>query len=490
MFCKECGTQLSDDAQFCPNCGKEVVSSTPAKNTASNPPPKKKTIIAIGAGVVVLLLVATGIFLVVGRRTDITAKNETIEEDTKTLQEPVETESTIEKDTESENETVINTDYAFYAASLIDLLNESVLPNERIVKYIDEPDNYPIQFSIYDINSDGEEELLIKIPGIIYDIENQFIYKLNADHTGIEDLCTLSVDATYYDTGFIKEPVWNEKSLSNDFRPYDIKLWDAGGFLDAGRVEAWEKLYMPNDFSGNPFPDNVDSDNNGIVYFISGELGIDYEHPVDDAEYKEYEKQFWGDETTLAVPWKNLTIENIEKITGYTEERIKTEGIVPIYTGEIYDSELQPEEESSEMQEKIPYVPITTNVIGKDFELYGGNPKELQRPYPGYFANALPVIKNTDNVIYYMDMYSVIGVEDGRIVTYTTYNKDGIYNVEQVLNELGICDTAPYIVDRDHEEDSLIWKLDDAYLIMNVVIFNPENIKLLSVTITQDINDI
>ncbi len=338
MFCEKCGTHLEKNTQFCPNCGAKTGNRMSLEKTDSSSP-KKKSAMIIGAGVVILLLVVTGIFLTVGRRVDTTAKNETVEEDTKILQEPVETEPTIEKATEFENETVINTDYAFYAASLIELLNESILPNKRIVKYIDEPDNYPIQFSIYDINSDGEEELLIKIPGIAYDIENQLIYKLNADHTGIEDLCTLSVDAIYYDTGFIKEPVWNGQSLSNDFRAYDIKLWDAGGFLDAGRVEAWEKSYMPNDFSGNPFPDNVDSDNNGIVYFISGELGIDYEHPVDDAECKQYEEQFFNG-TEVSVPWFDLTEENIKKVTGYTEESIAAENIVSVYTGTIYDDAL------------------------------------------------------------------------------------------------------------------------------------------------------
>ncbi len=29
MFCKNCGTQLPDDARFCPNCGNDFINSTP-----------------------------------------------------------------------------------------------------------------------------------------------------------------------------------------------------------------------------------------------------------------------------------------------------------------------------------------------------------------------------------------------------------------------------------------------------------------------------
>ena len=66
------------------------------------------------------------------------------------------------------------------------------------------------------------------------------IYR-NIENTGLEDLCSFNEDTVYYETGFVKEPFSYGESLSVNFNPFDIKMWDAGGFLDAGRVEAWEK---------------------------------------------------------------------------------------------------------------------------------------------------------------------------------------------------------------------------------------------------------
>ena len=494
MFCKECGSQLADDARFCPNCGKEVTGIVSVESTGSDPP-KKKPVMIIAVGAILVCITAIGIFFTVGERTDKSTDNEIVVQNTNAIQELTETESFADNSKNiivSESEIVVENDYGLYAASLINLINENALPDGRIMSYMSDAENYPIQFSIYDINSDGEEELIIKLPNPTCNISGQYIYRLNEEKTGLEDLCSLDVDTVYYDTGFFKVPAWYIQCLSKDFCPYDIKMWDAGEYLDAGRVEAWEKEYMPSDFSGNPFPDNIDSDGNGIVYFISEELGIDYNNPVDDSEYWSYEEEFFGNGIELIIPWADLTVENIEKTTNYTEQRINTENIVPIYTGDVYDSELQFEEESLETTSQIPYVPITVNIIGMDFEEYLNTTSRIteRQDLSSYFAQ-FPLIKNTEGIIYYQDMtdwYSIIGVKDGYIVTYTDYIRDGTYNVDYVFSECGVSGTDPYVIYRDGETDFLIWRLDNAYIIMGGYIFNSGKIRLFTITVTQYLN--
>ena len=62
MFCKECGAKLSDDAQFCPNCGKKVTNTMPVEKADSSPP-KKKSAMIIGVGGALVLIAVIGIFL-------------------------------------------------------------------------------------------------------------------------------------------------------------------------------------------------------------------------------------------------------------------------------------------------------------------------------------------------------------------------------------------------------------------------------------------
>lgn len=86
MFCNECGTQLSDNALFCPNCGKKMTNNDVSVNEAYlHPPqktvtvtpagvadissPKKKPIMAITIGGILIFAAAIGIFLIVGKQT-------------------------------------------------------------------------------------------------------------------------------------------------------------------------------------------------------------------------------------------------------------------------------------------------------------------------------------------------------------------------------------------------------------------------------------
>lgn len=510
MFCKECGAKLSDDAQFCPNCGKKVTNTMPVEKADSSPP-KKKSAMIIGVGGALVLIAIIGIFFAVRSRSDKNMTEETLVQSNIATQESTETEALtdIPQSTvpEPEKNTITGKEYPFYAASLITLINEQTLPNGEIVKYISDPESNPLQFAICDINKDGKEELLLHLPYDTCETSGHFIYTENIENTGLEDLCSFNEDTVYYETGFVKEPISYGESLSVNFNPFDIRMWDAGGFLDAGRVEAWEKAYMPNDFSGEAFPDSVDIDGNGTVYFISGELGIDYDNPVDDAEYREYINQFFGDGKEISVPWLELTMENVEKNTGYTEERIFTENIVPVYTGEMYDdTQFRVEASLSEVYEQIPYVPITANLIGMEYETYLNNiPERIDLPtdyLQARFSNVFPLITNAAETTYYgyyekgiiqgvNDIYMIGFNEEGYITTFCFSPQDSHFDMNVILNEVGI-DTAPYIAYSDVSDSLLIWRLDNAYLVMAVLAhyYNGELVpsRMTSMTITQEIN--
>lgn len=209
-------------------------------------------------------------------------------------------------------------DHTLFAEALWNLILYNTLPDGNIANDLDgKIDGMWDKFAICDIDQDGTDELLIKIGSGSEAAQGQYIYQANADNTGLDMLYSFYTDATYYDTGFIKEDWSHNQGLSQNFWPYSILQWEWDGCREVAGADAWEKMAWETDFSGRPFPDELDADGNGIVYFIGGENGIDYDNPVDDAEYNAFVKEYFSAGNEIYVPWRDITEENIEIAIGY-----------------------------------------------------------------------------------------------------------------------------------------------------------------------------
>ena len=239
-------------------------------------------------------------------------------EDLSVLMSSIEMSGPLESDILSGNNTD-DSSYKVFAEALWNLITYNTLPDGEIANDLDGMiDGMWDKFAICDINQDGTAELLIKIGSGSEAAQGQYIYQVNSNHSGLELLYSFFTDAVYYDTGFIREEWSHNQGLSDNFWPYSILQWEPGGCREIAGADAWEKMAWETDFSGNAFPDNVDTDGNGIVYFIGGEDGIDYDNPVDDAEYNAFVKNFFSAGNEIYVPWRDITEENVETATGYT----------------------------------------------------------------------------------------------------------------------------------------------------------------------------
>ncbi len=73
-YCTKCGSQRSDDSNFCPNCGNEFVAAAPVE---VNPPAekkdlKKKPVVLVAMGVGLSLIVGLGVWAVLPKATPLT----------------------------------------------------------------------------------------------------------------------------------------------------------------------------------------------------------------------------------------------------------------------------------------------------------------------------------------------------------------------------------------------------------------------------------
>ena len=150
---------------------------------------------------------------------------------------------------------------------------------------------------------------------------------------------------------------------------------------------------------------------------------------------------------------------------------------------------------------------VTANVIGMQYETYLMNTSDridLPTDYlNARFSRVLPLIR-TDDTTYYgyydkiiglmdSDIY-MIGVDEGGYITsYSAAPNRNRYD-SSLLYEIGVNDIEPYIVGNvgDKQEQLLIWRLDNAYLVMAVALTYSNGglvpVSMTSVTISQDIN--
>ena len=77
-------------------------------------------------------------------------------------------------------------------------------------------------------------------------------------------------------------------------------------------VDAWNKS-VSNTKNGIPFPDNIDVDGDGIVYYILAPDSWDYDNAqiLDGSEYKNWRQSYLGDSKSVSPNFKNLTADNI-----------------------------------------------------------------------------------------------------------------------------------------------------------------------------------
>lgn len=73
-------------------------------------------------------------------------------------------------------------------------------------------------------------------------------------------------------------------------------------------------LLGKKDYEGNSFPDDIDADGDGLVYYIMPGGTYEKNTPVDFEEYTKWRESSIGQAQPLEIPYLELTEENIQKL--------------------------------------------------------------------------------------------------------------------------------------------------------------------------------
>lgn len=171
------------------------------------------------------------------------------------------------------------------------------------------------RFAVCDVNGDGKDELITQTNAAPMTGQVEAVY----DEDGNALLLEYPL-MTYYDNGYATAG-WshNQGVAGNTLWPYTLLKYDedAGKYVKIASVDGWDKsirdTYLSYDESVIPFPDEVDKDGDGFVYYIIEEEGgyaPVYGEPMDYAEYALWAARCLGG-NVVHVNKHSLSKENI-----------------------------------------------------------------------------------------------------------------------------------------------------------------------------------
>ncbi len=171
------------------------------------------------------------------------------------------------------------------------------------------------RFAIFDVDGDGMEELIVSITTAPMAGQMETIYGYDPDSEELQMKLQAFPALTYYTNGIIRANWSHNHTLSMSQWPYNLYAYDAltGIYTSNTSVYAWDKAIAETDEAGNPYPQDVDRDNAGTVFYITQNRRGNW---VSKADYESWLESVMGKAEEMDIPYQPMTEENIKKVAG------------------------------------------------------------------------------------------------------------------------------------------------------------------------------
>lgn len=168
------------------------------------------------------------------------------------------------------------------------------------------------KFAVYDVDGDGEDELLISVENTYTAGMCQIVYGYDAETGGVRVEATMCPGVTYY-PGIAKEMASHNQGHAGDkLWPYAVYRYDAqtDEYKWSCSVDGWDKTLSDYDsYREMAFPDDIDTLGEGYVYIVTDDAGG--EKFMNRTDYEAWESGVFGNVQPLDIPWQKMTAQNI-----------------------------------------------------------------------------------------------------------------------------------------------------------------------------------
>ena len=203
-----------------------------------------------------------------------------------------------------------------FRAALRALLDTHVLPDGTDAGYQEGMSDEGNQFAVYDVDGDGRDELVVLYTTTYMAGQTAGVYAFDGAGKPLRAKLTEYPLLTFYSNGVIQAGWSHNQGLAGEFWPYTLYRYDAAAdaYAPVGMADAWEKAFAPVNFNGEAFPDALDAQGAGVVYYLIP--GGEYQEvpPSSAAEYEAWRAQALAGAAEIALPLLPLTDESIETL--------------------------------------------------------------------------------------------------------------------------------------------------------------------------------
>lgn len=237
------------------------------------------------------------------------------EEETESAEEETTPNESIEDETESEaeeeiTEEVVNQEELTtalirhkYSGVLSQITCALQLPEGDMIEapYDSDAEMMDNAYAITDIDGDGYEELIINYSTASMAGMFATIYGYNPETDTLTQEFMSFPSVTFYDNGIIKADASHNHSYG-ELWPFGLYQYDADtdSYAQIGYIDSWSKELTATyyDYSSEqelPFPDDLDTDQDGVLYNIQEGNPENYTWNYEDYHYNEADYQKWYD---------------------------------------------------------------------------------------------------------------------------------------------------------------------------------------------------
>ncbi|MDE5938495.1 MAG: hypothetical protein K2H37_05400 [Lachnospiraceae bacterium] len=174
------------------------------------------------------------------------------------------------------------------------------------------------KFAIFDVDRDGDEELILCITSTATAGMREVVYDYDEEKDTVREEYSGFPGGVFYESGLVEEGLSHNQGLAplGDFWPYMLYRYQAGSdsYQCIFMVDAWEKEFREQDYDGNSYPEEIDAEKSGIVYYLmeGGAFDMTSTVPVSKTRYEEWRKEQGLGGTRIEIPFQALTNENVE----------------------------------------------------------------------------------------------------------------------------------------------------------------------------------
>lgn len=168
------------------------------------------------------------------------------------------------------------------------------------------------QFAIFDVDQDGQDELIISYTTTYTAGMTEFVLGFDEASGAVTQEFAQFPLVTYYDNGIIQAGWSHSQGKAGDaLWPYTFWRYDpqTDTYEGVEMVDAWDKKLVEDGF-----PEDVDKDGDGVVYYFAQYGNYDQSDPVDNDAYEQWRDSFVGGAEELRIPYMTLNEENIKSI--------------------------------------------------------------------------------------------------------------------------------------------------------------------------------